>query len=433
MTSHSQGVDAELAAIMEGDLGEMLRHQLAASNPDFDKREINDALQAACDLAIRKDCHATSTGETYAWLRTTAHRWLGEQRRLRQREIPTDPEAPVFHRPDESASAETEVLRAERHQDQATIAGSIVAGLSARQRDVLALHVHGHRRPAVAAALGMTPRQVKRELEAIMRSARSIAGRLLGGGCDQGETIVLRRSCGLAKGREARRAASHLAGCDRCRALADRLDLMRDAPALLPAPAVADQATTGVAADAVSGVRQHLADGAAYVKQQAANAYYRVTDPTPLAGTRPGAMAAVVAGCVTLGTSTYCVSNNVNPLTSIGLLTPALPDKPPPETKVERVKATPPAPEPVSDPTPAPEVKAGPDPAPVQPVESDPAPAPEPEPAPEPATPAPVPASGGDSLSGLSGNPTPEPAPAPPPPPTVGGGTGSSGTDFGGL
>ena len=90
MTSHSQGVDAELAAIMEGDLGEMLRHQLAASNPDFDKREINDALQAACDLAIRKDCHATSTGETYAWLRTTAHRWLGEQRRLRQREIAHD-------------------------------------------------------------------------------------------------------------------------------------------------------------------------------------------------------------------------------------------------------------------------------------------------------------------------------------------------------
>ena len=41
-------------------------------------------------------------------------------------------------------------------------------------------------------------------------------------------------------------------------------------------------------------------------KQHAAAAYARVADPTPLTAVRPGAAAALVAGCLAAGGGTYC-------------------------------------------------------------------------------------------------------------------------------
>jgi hypothetical protein len=60
---------------------------------------------------------------------------------------------------------------------------------------------------------------------------------------------------------------------------------------------------------------QRAGDGVASVKQHATGAYYRTVDPTPLAGVRPGAAAAAVAGCLALGGgTTYCVTQGVDPI-----------------------------------------------------------------------------------------------------------------------
>jgi DNA-directed RNA polymerase specialized sigma24 family protein len=60
---------------------------------------------------------------------------------------------------------------------------------------------------------------------------------------------------------------------------------------------------------------QRSGEGLASVKQHAASAYSRAIDPTPLAGVRPGAAAAAVAGCLAIGGSTtYCVTQGVDPI-----------------------------------------------------------------------------------------------------------------------
>jgi hypothetical protein len=181
-------------------------------------------------------------------------------------------------------------------------------------------------------------------------------------------------------------------------------------------------------ADAAQGrrlgsLRQHVVDGGTQIKQQAATTYYRAADPTPLAGARPGAVVAVVAGCLAVGTGTYtCVEQGINPLTSL----PGIGESAP-----ERKASTPASGDDVSSPVVFPVAPDTPaTPTPVEPTVEDRSQEPPVEtPTSEPA---PAPPSSSDSLSGLGGDPTPTPAPAPAPPATSTGGS-SSGTTFGGL
>jgi hypothetical protein len=67
-------------------------------------------------------------------------------------------------------------------------------------------------------------------------------------------------------------------------------------------------------ADGAGAAREQIAEGVAHVKQHAAATYYRAIDPTPLAGVRPGAAAATVAGCLAIGGgATYCVERGIDP------------------------------------------------------------------------------------------------------------------------
>lgn len=113
----------------------------------------------------------------------------------------------------------------------------------------------------------------------------------------------------------------------------ERLDLWREkVAAILPVPAVG-QAHTGLvertvhsAADVVSsvrrqvresvvGARENMGDGAAQAKQHAVAAYCRAVDPTSLAGVRPGAVAATIAGCLAIGSGAgYCIKQGVGPI-----------------------------------------------------------------------------------------------------------------------
>ncbi len=155
---------------------------------------------------------------------------------------------------------------------------------------------------------------------------------------------------------------------------------------LLPLPAVAQvdgfaERSLHEVVDTVSSLKQHLSDGAALIKQHAVGVYYRVIDPTPLAGVRPGAAAAAIAGCLTIGGgATYCVHQGLDPIAGLsGLAAPAQDNKhakahpkradaaqapapPVVTTAVPAASAT--VQQPVVQPTPPPAAQTQPSPAP---------------------------------------------------------------------
>jgi len=409
-TGHPPGRERTRALIEQiagGDLGGKLRSQVASWHPGATRDEVDEAFQEACALANRS-CRGQSEGEVYTWLRTTTSRELGYLRKRESRRAQLEMLVDVSAL-DRSASEPTPEQHVIDREDQAEIervTQAVLERLSEPQRAVAALHSHGRKKPEIAQHLGMTPRSVKRTLERVMTVGRDELVRLAGSGCEAGEPLIARFAFGLASRREARQAQVHLATCPRCGALYERLDLWREkVAAILPVPAV-EQAHPGLveravhgAADAVSavhrhvresvlGAREHVADGAAQAKQHAASTYYRVVDPTPLAGVRPGAAAAAIAGCLAVGGgATYCVQKGVDPIAGLSdVVAPAHHEKPAkakPKKKATAAQApVPPAPVPTVT-TPAPTPTPSPQPAaqatPQTTTQSQPAPSPQDE------------------------------------------------------
>jgi hypothetical protein len=166
-----------------------------------------------------------------------------------------------------------------------------------------------------------------------MTISRAELVRLSGQGCESGETLIARFAFGLAGPREMREAQQHLATCPRCGALYEQLDIWRErVAAALPIPVVEkthpgliDRALHGGAerlsalthrgGSRQGGLRDRIGEATAHVKQHATSVYYRAVDPTPLAGVRPGAAAATVAGCLAIGGgATYCLQQGVGPI-----------------------------------------------------------------------------------------------------------------------
>jgi RNA polymerase sigma factor (sigma-70 family) len=168
---------------------------------------------------------------------------------------------------------------------------------------------------------------------------------------------------------------------------------------------------------------QRGGDGVANVKQHAATAYYRAVDPTPLAGVRPGAAAAAVAGCLAIGGgTTYCVTQSVDPIGGLAhVVSPAREPKhaAPPRKKRRAEKQV--TPTPTSTPAPTPVATPTPDPAKPSPqatAQSAPRPTPEPTPPPipeeeyEPLAPATAASTAPRSSSSSASSRKPAPAPA---------------------
>jgi hypothetical protein len=207
----------------------------------------------------------------------------------------------------------------------------------------------------------------------------------------------------------------------------ERLDLWRRRVALLPVPpaveahadvvervvhAGADVLSAGhPPTESVGGWRRQIADAAAQLRDHAAAAYYRTVDPTPLAGVRPGAVAAAVAGCLAVGGgATYCVQQGTGPLTGLGSFAAHERHKPKPRPKPKRGRAAQAPAPPVVTPTvtaPPPAQQQPPAP-PATTTQAVPPPAPEDEwePGPvqaassKPAEPAPAPADGPGEFDG---------------------------------
>lgn len=428
ITAPGEGVSTRdlIERIASGELGARLRGEVAGWHPDVARVEVEDAFQQACLLAASR-CHGRVEWEVYKWLRTTTHRELNRVRRRARFEVLAEPRAVERHAGSGSA-VETEVVDREDRAELEEAARTVLERLSDRQRAIAVLYARGNRRAQIASYLGITPRTVKRQLERIMAAGRDELVCLAGPGCAAGEALVARFAFGLASPREEGLAQLHLAGCRRCGGLYERLDLWREKVAvLLPLPA-AEQIQPGVAeralhglADAFGAVRDHVSAGASsarehlvgagsQLKQHATASYYRATDPTPLAGVRPGATASVIAGCLALGGgATYCLDQGVGPLADLRGSAVRSDDKPA-APKVRKARAELPAPSVVAPPA------AEPQPAPQETTTHAAPPAPPPPPAQpeeefEPQEPAVASAASTPAASEASA-PAPAPAPA---------------------
>jgi RNA polymerase sigma factor (sigma-70 family) len=338
----------QLERIARGEQGAKLRSQVAAWHPGTTRDELDEAFQEACARAER-GCHGESEGEVFTWLRTTTHREvLRMHDRARHEGLVAVPDR-ALDDPGESALPEDQLIEREDREEIEEVTRSVIARLSDHQRDIAALHSDGMGRPQIAARLGLSDRSVKRGLERIMAVGRDELVRLAGHGCEPGEDLVARYAFGLADPMESRRAQLHLAGCQRCGQLHKRLDLWREnVAAVLPVPPAAQQHGAiehwlHAAADALAGIRRHIFDAVAQVKQQLSATSVRAADPTPLAGIRPGAAAAAIAGCLAIGGgATYCAQQGLDPLAGLaGLGSSGQHDHPRTRPKTVRAVAAP--------------------------------------------------------------------------------------------
>src|SRR5262245_36104590 len=208
--------------IASGESGATLQAEVAAWRRDAAPEEVEEAVQDACMLAQRA-CHGQSEREVYAWLRTTARRRLGRTRQRARREVLVDArDIQARAAIGVSPAPEHELIEREGDAEIHGVAHAVVSRLTARQREIAALHPRGRRRPQIATHLGMTERSVKRQLERIMITGRDELVRLAGHGCATGEPIVARLAFGLATSRETRDAQLHLTTCPRCGLLYER-------------------------------------------------------------------------------------------------------------------------------------------------------------------------------------------------------------------
>jgi RNA polymerase sigma factor (sigma-70 family) len=349
--------------------GQTLRRQLAERFPHCSPDDVEDAVQAACQKLLA-DPHAvafTEPARVYAWLRTSAFRELVHELEGQNRTVAADPTGSTLNEASDESSPAVELMEIEEQEELKVLVEEVSSTLSDSRRQVFVSWAAGQRRPEIAKQLGISDRAVKKALEEVMRNAREVLTRQTGGGCAEGESLVLRLTCGLAAAGEEVRARLHLQQCGRCSAFSEELAAWRDkVPAVLP-PVAIEVAhpgllgrTVGRVGEAVGSAKRHVLGGGAQIKQQATLATYgRAPDPTPFIGTRPGTVVAVVAGCIAIGggAATICSQPGVDPLGAAqelfsgGLEEPAKEPSPP---KAEEPAAPPAAEEPAEEPVIAP-------------------------------------------------------------------------------
>ncbi|MGI8846359.1 MAG: hypothetical protein ACR2HC_09360 [Thermoleophilaceae bacterium] len=310
--------------------------------------------------------------------------------------------------------------------DEARRVRMLVDELGTSERDLLKLRLDLGLEPAeIRERLGLTDRQYRRNAERAMKALLDQFRAFDTGEWARGKRSLL-CACvmGIASQRQLDKAERLIQVDPCCRAMmAELRELGGHAAAILPVPVgmlAAGSGSTevgraaelftgtsehvtgllgrsseprGVKArswDALAGARRHALDTVATLKQHATQVSVRAADPTPLSGARPGAAAALLAGCVAAGSGAYCavegVPNRLQPALGIerAQTQASRPRKPVLASQgasTPRVSMPAPPPGPTVDPV-APS-------APTSPSSADPVAS---APAPTPVTPAPTPA-----------------------------------------
>ena len=204
--------------------------------------------------------------------------------------------------------------------DEARRVRMLIDELDGAERALLKLRLDLGLEPAeIRERLGLTDRQYRRVAE---RAGKALLAQFRA--FDSGAWARSKRSLlcacvfGVASERQRAKAQELIEHDPCCRAMMSELrELGGRAAAVLPLPAgpvaldAAHADAGGRVAELLAGAKEHAADLVAGAKQQAAGAYVRMADPTPLAGARPGAVGAVVAGCIAAGGSAYCAVEGV--------------------------------------------------------------------------------------------------------------------------
>lgn len=400
--------------------------------PSLSPDDLEDVYQAAWLSALRTSAPIDNL-EAYVY-EAMHSQGLMELRRRRRRPAASLEQLDAGQgEADASAAGQPIGAAAEAAPDEqveARVLGGLVrevlAELTPRQRQVAKLRWGwGLSREEIAAALGLSRRTVKRDL---LRASERLAveGEVIRAGrwCERRRSLVTAYALGVLSPAQQRRARLHLDGCPGCRALViqqrHRAGLLAG---LMPAPVPTAPMEVGASMMAVvEQLRDRTAELALGAKQQVALGVARASDPTPLAGARPGAVAFVIVGCMAASGGTYCaveelsgawrspLRNDQQALAQRSSGTESSADR------AERVRAQP-SPPPVAEdqPPPAPEASPQPDaaPAPVPPPAPSPPPvsAPPPEPAatefsptPSAATAQPAPEPGQPSVSSGGGS-----------------------------
>ncbi len=194
----------------------------------------------------------------------------------------------------------------------------IVRELPARRQAIVKLRFFYDRSPAeVQRYLGISERAYRKDLE---HAVRFIASRYElvreGRFCESRRSLLLAYVAGIAGPGKAREAREHLATCPGCAAWAVAVrEAARETAAVLPMPPVVEKSgLTERAAQAFADLREnvtHLFGNASHHVNGAA-ASVDSGGVMMLSGARPGAVMALVAGCVAMGGSaTYCAVQGV--------------------------------------------------------------------------------------------------------------------------
>ena len=204
--------------------------------------------------------------------------------------------------------------------DEARRVRMLIDELDGAERALLKLRLDLGLEPSeIRERLGLTDRQYRRVAE---RAGKALLDQFRA--FDSGAWAKSKRSLlcacvfGVASERQRAKAQELIEHDPCCRAMMSELrELGGRAAAVLPLPAgpvaldAAGADAGGRVAELLAGAKEQAADLLAGAKQHAAGAYVRMADPTPLAGARPGAVGAVVAGCIAAGGSAYCAVEGV--------------------------------------------------------------------------------------------------------------------------
>jgi RNA polymerase sigma factor (sigma-70 family) len=208
--------------------------------------------------------------------------------------------------------AQTQLLAAYAHD--------LLSDLSARQQAVVKLRwAWGFSRREIAGVMGISEKAVKRELErsgtVLAEGAEQVGSRRW---CQRRRSLVTAYAMEILSARQAARAELHLHACAGCRALVHELRRRaEEVAAVAPAPALTHVPGDGpfpAVLDGLEKIRGHAVDLVSGAKHQAVSLSVRASDPTPLAGARPGAVAAAVAGCLAVGAGGYCAVQGIAPV-----------------------------------------------------------------------------------------------------------------------
>jgi RNA polymerase sigma factor (sigma-70 family) len=412
--SSGQRARDALDRIAVGALREQLVGEIARKFRHRSADDVEEAFHEAYARALA-GCRWQDDREVYGWLRRVMVNWLIDRDRRERHELVADTTSGAFLDVPDARGEPLRLLgRRQERREVRHVHLAVLKQLSDRQRRVISMHAKGTARREIAHRLQASERAVKKDLTRVFRVARDQVVTRSGHGCPDGERLVIRYAFGLGGNGTPAQAQLHLAHCDRCGQFFRELEAWREKVAVLLPPSSAAQADPGLlerglhkTTEALASLKQHasqggantkeqLAEAASQVKQHAAAGYGRAVEYTPLAGARPGAAAATIAGCLALGggAATYCIDRGVDPIT--GLVDVV--QQPRARPAQEPPKQNPPVQQ-VPDPPVLPPVAQQPTAQPEPTSTAPPTPPATPEPAPPPAAP-----------------PAPPPEPPPPPP-----------------